>query len=83
MVERNFKVRKQIDGLPGGTIDLSLDWGVPIHRRRSATPPALRLCSPSSPAGRTLSLHPPRLHYSEAETLERLWPGCRISSAIF
>ena len=74
VVERTFKVHKIIDGLPGGTIDLNVDWGVPLDRKPSgigeegAFAFSAVLEAPED-LGR---LRAPRLLYREEETIREL-----------
>ena len=73
VVERTFKVRKQIDGLPGGTIDLSVDWGVPIQHRAPMEDGGAYGFSPIIAEKADIKkLRVPRLVYRERETLEQL-----------
>ena len=73
VVERTFKVRKQIDGLPGGTIDLSIDWGIPIQRRAATVEGGSYGFVPVIEDMEDLKkIRTPQLVYREKETLEQL-----------
>lgn len=73
VIERTFKVRKLIDGLPGGTIDLWVDWGVPLRRTESS---ASKGAYGFDPVIHTMEdvkkIRTPVLRYREKETLEQL-----------
>lgn len=74
VVERTFKVHKIIGGLPGGTIDLDVDWGIPLNRKPSANGEegAFAFDAMLEKPEDLDKLRVPRLKYREAETLREL-----------
>jgi hypothetical protein len=74
VVERTFKVHKIIDGLPGGTIDLDVDWGVPLGRKPSGIGEegAFAFSAALEEPADLRKLRVPRLKYREDQTLRDL-----------
>ena len=74
VVERAFKVHKIIDGLPGGAIDLDVDWGIPLNRKPSGNGEegAYAFSAALERPEDLDKLRAPRLKYRETETLREL-----------
>jgi hypothetical protein len=74
VVERSFKVHKIIDGLPSGTIDLDVDWGLPLNRRPSddGEEGAFAFSAVLNNPEDIKKLRVPRLKYRETETMREL-----------